>query len=44
MDDFGSGNTSLHLLTKCNFDFIKLDKSFFKISTFDENTNDYQVA
>ena len=38
MDDFGSGNTSLNILTKYNFDFIKLDKSFFKDKSFDENT------
>ena len=37
MDDFGSGNTSLNILTKYNFDFIKLDKLFFKRQNFDEN-------
>ena len=38
MDDFGSGNTSLNILTKYDFDYIKLDKSFFKQKTFDEST------
>ena len=38
MDDFGSGNTSLNILTKYDFDFIKLDKSFFKEKSFDDNT------
>ena len=38
MDDFGSGNTSLNILTKYDFDFIKLDKSFFKEKSFDEST------
>ena len=38
MDDFGSGNTSLNILTKYDFDFIKLDKSFFNEKSFDEST------
>ncbi|MDD6811452.1 MAG: GGDEF domain-containing phosphodiesterase [Lachnospiraceae bacterium] len=37
MDDFGSGYSSLNLLSKLPIDIIKLDKVFLKESTLQEN-------